>query len=142
MDREHKRFEGSQGITLAADCYGNPKDPPAVLFHGGGQTRHSWSGTAVRLAEEGWYAVTVDLRGHGESDWDPSGTYHYESFRNDAIQVARAFDTPPVLIGASLAGSHLCSLSRMAEMSLLGHSYWLTSPRAWKQPERVGSWNS
>jgi pimeloyl-ACP methyl ester carboxylesterase len=48
--------------------------------------------------------VTADLRGHGESDWDPTGAYHYESFRDDAIALARSFERPPVMIGASLGG--------------------------------------
>lgn len=104
MRVESRRFEGSQGLQLAADCYGNPADRPAILLHGGGQTRHSWSGTARSLARSGWHAVTVDLRGHGESDWDPAGTYHHEGFRNDVIAIARSFEEPPVLIGASLGG--------------------------------------
>jgi pimeloyl-ACP methyl ester carboxylesterase len=101
---EKKRLAASEGIELTADCFGNPEDRPAILLHGGGQTRHSWSGTAQRLAEAGWYAMTIDLRGHGESDWDPNGTYHHEGFRNDVIQVARELSSPPVLIGASLGG--------------------------------------
>lgn len=101
---ESHRRSGSGGLELAADGYGDPTHPPALLLHGGGQTRHSWGGTARRLAREGWYAVTADLRGHGESDWDPTGAYHHESFRDDAIALARSFDRPPVMIGASLGG--------------------------------------
>lgn len=101
---EHRRLEASEGIYLAADCYGDPSNRPALLFHGGGQTRHSWSGTARNMAESGWYAITVDLRGHGESDWDPTGAYATRAFRDDVIAVARAFDQRPVLIGASLGG--------------------------------------
>ena len=104
VQTEKKRLAASEGIELTADCFGNPEDRPAILLHGGGQTRHSWSGTAQRLAEAGWYAMTIDLRGHGESDWDPNGTYHHEGFRNDVIQVARELSSPPVLIGASLGG--------------------------------------
>lgn len=113
IDVTPRRFEGSQGLSLAADAFGRPEDPPAVLLHGGGQTRHSWRGTAERLAEAGWYAVSVDLRGHGESDWDPTGEYHHEAFRDDVIAVARAFERPPVLIGASLGG--ISSLLAVAE---------------------------
>ena len=104
ITRAPRRFEGSQGVRLAADGFGDPSHRPALLFHGGGQTRHSWSGTARRLAEAGWYAVSVDLRGHGESEWDPDGSYHHERFRDDVIAVARSFDEPPALIGASLGG--------------------------------------
>ena len=101
---EKKRFDASDGIQLTGDCFGDPANRPAILLHGGGQTRHSWSGTAQSLARAGWYAITIDLRGHGESDWDPKGTYHHESFRNDVVEVARKMPQPPVLIGASLGG--------------------------------------
>ena len=39
------RLEGD-GLTLVADAYGPDDGPPVVLFHGGGQTRHAWGGTA------------------------------------------------------------------------------------------------
>ena len=55
------------GLTLAADTYGPPDGPPVVLFHGGGQTRHAWGGTARLLGDKGWRSTTVDLRGHGDS---------------------------------------------------------------------------
>src|SRR4051812_10293114 len=64
-------FEGRSGIRLAADVHGEPDDPPVVLLHGGGQTRHAWGTTAEVLADHGWYAVNVDLRGHGDSAWAP-----------------------------------------------------------------------
>jgi pimeloyl-ACP methyl ester carboxylesterase len=74
------------------------------MLHGGGQTRHSWSGTAKALAIEGWYAVSIDLRGHGESDWSPDGVYGFQPFVNDTTAVAASFREPPVLVGASLGG--------------------------------------
>ena len=42
---------------------------PVLLLHGGGQTRHSWEETAIRLARAGYRAITIDQRGHGDSDW-------------------------------------------------------------------------
>ena len=48
----------------------------AVLFlHGGGQTRHAWGNTARAVAAAGWHAITMDLRGHGESERSPDGDY-------------------------------------------------------------------
>ena len=47
----------SSGMQLAAHAYGDPSNPTVLLSHGGGQTRHSWGGTAQRLADRGWYAV-------------------------------------------------------------------------------------
>jgi pimeloyl-ACP methyl ester carboxylesterase len=97
-------LRGHDGIVLRGDAWGNPDARPVLLLHGGGQTRHSWSGTAQRLAEQGWHALSLDLRGHGESDWSPNGAYDLEDFVRDLVAVARSLAQPPVIVGASLGG--------------------------------------
>jgi pimeloyl-ACP methyl ester carboxylesterase len=102
------------GLDLAADAYGPNDGPPVLLFPGGGQTRHSWDGTARLLGHKGWRATTVDLRGHGDSDWAPDGDYSLDAFAADVRDVARATGRrPPALVGASLGG--ISSLIAIAE---------------------------
>jgi non-heme chloroperoxidase len=98
------RLFGRDHIELAADAYGDPSHPPVLLLHGGGQTRFAWGGTAAQLAAEGWYAVSMDLRGHGESAWDEAGDYSVESFVDDVRAVVPQLGAKPVLVGASLGG--------------------------------------
>lgn len=97
------RIDGA-GLQLAATPYGSPADPPLVLLHGGGQTRHAWGTAGEALAADGWYALSIDLRGHGESDWSPDGVYGMDGFAGDVAAVAAGLDRPPVLVGASLGG--------------------------------------
>ncbi len=92
------------GVTLRGDAWGAPQLPSVLLLHGGGQTRHAWAGTGRRLAEQGWRALALDLRGHGESDWSPDGVYGVEVFLADLRAVLRGLAEPPVLVGASLGG--------------------------------------
>jgi non-heme chloroperoxidase len=99
------RFDAS-GIALAGECW-RPRGSSAgtvVLLHGGGQTRHSWGATAVRLAEDGWTALALDARGHGDSDWDPGRDYSLDAFVRDLVSVVATLGEPPVLVGASLGG--------------------------------------
>ena len=98
------RFAVADGVELRGDAWGAPDALPVVLLHGGGQTRHSWSGAAAAIAARGWYAISLDLRGHGESDWSPDGRYGFERFTEDTLIVARSLSRPPVLVGASLGG--------------------------------------
>jgi pimeloyl-ACP methyl ester carboxylesterase len=106
-------FLGRNRNRLAADEAGDPGDPPVVLLHGGGQTRHSWGTTLGAVADRGWHAYAVDLRGHGESDWAPDGDYTLDAFAGDVLEISDAFDTPPVLVGASLGG--IASLAAIGE---------------------------
>jgi pimeloyl-ACP methyl ester carboxylesterase len=116
MDTRPLRLDGA-GLGLAADAYGPPGGAPVLFFHGGGQTRHSWDGTARLLGDAGWRATTVDLRGHGDSDWSRDGGYSLDVFAGDVRAAARgataAGPCAPVLVGASLGG--LASLVAIAE---------------------------
>jgi epoxide hydrolase-like predicted phosphatase len=111
-----------EGGELVADAFGHAANPPIVLLHGGGQTRHSWEETAITLAKAGYFALSVDLRGHGESFWDPDGNYLAFHISRDVdyfIEVAGLSKRRPVLCGASLGG--LSSLtSAFAQSSDLG----------------------
>ena len=74
------------------------------MLHGGGQTRFAWGGTARALAAAGWYAVSLDLRGHGDSAWSEDGNYDISAFAADARAAAAHFSRPPAVVGASLGG--------------------------------------
>jgi pimeloyl-ACP methyl ester carboxylesterase len=98
------QFSTPDGLTLRGDAWGKPGTQPVLLLHGGGQTRNAWGETARVLAEHGDYAVAIDLRGHGESDWSKSGEYGISQFLADVRSVIDTFTTPPILVGASLGG--------------------------------------
>jgi pimeloyl-ACP methyl ester carboxylesterase len=96
-------IEGRNGLRVVADEWSGD-GPPVVLAHGGGQTRHSWGGTAAVLADHGHRVISVDLRGHGDSEWDPEGNYQMSAYRDDALAVAAWVGEPLAWVGASLGG--------------------------------------
>ena len=104
MPRVERRFVMSDGVTLAADGWGDARDRPVILLHGGGQTRHAWKRTGEILAGEGWFVLAVDQRGHGASGWSPDGLYPIERFAGDLRTVAAGLSGRPVVVGASLGG--------------------------------------
>lgn len=106
MDTEPDLFatEGVGGVRIVADRQGDPAARAVVFLHGGGQTRRSWGRAAAAVARRGYQAVTVDLRGHGESDWSSEGDYRVTSFARDVVEVLRGLPPRPVLVGASLGG--------------------------------------
>lgn len=107
------RYEATEGLMLTADEWGDPDAPPVVMLHGAGQNRHAWKGTAKRLAGEGWFVVTIDARGHGDSDW--SGDENYESDDNarDLHALLERFDRKPAVVGASMGGMASLAAQRL-----------------------------
>ncbi len=97
-------FEGFGGIRLRAAVYGDAEDPPVLILHNGGRSSRDWRGVARALAEAGRYAIALDLRGHGASDWASDGRYDYEAHRQDVLAVLRALPARPVIVAASLGG--------------------------------------
>jgi pimeloyl-ACP methyl ester carboxylesterase len=94
-------FQASGGVQLEAEVWGSDENPPVLLAHGGGQTRLAWRETAGRLAASGFFAVAVDLRGHGASE--RSTDYSLAAFRDDIVALAGRLGRP-ALVGASLGG--------------------------------------
>jgi pimeloyl-ACP methyl ester carboxylesterase len=100
--KRRKVFTGAHGQSIVADTLGHGS--PVVLAHGGGQTRAAWAGTAIALMKAGHQAIAIDMRGHGESDWSPSGTYQFDDFAADLLAIAGQLPERPALVGASLGG--------------------------------------
>ncbi len=97
------RLQGD-GLTLVADAWGDPSAPAVVFAHGGGQSRSAWGATARIMAQAGYYAVSLDLRGHGASDWAPDGDYSFNAYVRDLAAVIAQVGGRAALIGASLGG--------------------------------------
>jgi non-heme chloroperoxidase len=108
------RWDGAGGVQIAGDRFGDPDGPLVVLQHGGGQTRHAWRGVGETLGEVGYNVVSLDARGHGDSDWAPDGDYERQTMVEDLALVLEQIDAgPPILVGASMGGN--TSLTALGE---------------------------
>ncbi|WP_454883376.1 alpha/beta fold hydrolase [Sphingomonas oryzagri] len=103
-DLSQRQFTTPEGLILVGDVAGPPNGPAVVLLHGGGQTRHSWTGAMRRLVERGYFVVNYDARGHGDSDWSPVGDYSLPALASDLCAVLSTIDVPTALVGASMGG--------------------------------------
>lgn len=105
VEIERRSYISRDGLRLEADVAGPGDAPTVVLLHGGGQTRHSWSGAMTALTARGYRVINYDARGHGYSGWSPTGAYSLDDRVDDLRAVLGDTKTPFALVGASLGGA-------------------------------------
>ena len=96
----------SQRLRLHYADWGNEEAPPLVLVHGGRDHGRSWDWVAERLRHD-WHVIAPDLRGHGDSQWSPDGTYDTGAFVYDLAQLVHQLDRGPVTIVAHSLGGNV-----------------------------------
>ncbi|WP_236554122.1 MULTISPECIES: alpha/beta fold hydrolase [unclassified Sphingorhabdus] len=95
---------GHNGLQITASTTGPKTGFPVMLAHGGGQTRHAWVKVLDELANAGYRATAIDMRGHGDSEWASDGAYDMRDFARDLVAISKQLSNPPALVGASLGG--------------------------------------
>jgi pimeloyl-ACP methyl ester carboxylesterase len=74
------------------------------LIHGFSSTADAWARVGDVLGAE-YHVIAPDLRGHGESDWDPQERYSDEQLAADVRVLVQQLGLPPfTLIGHSMGG--------------------------------------
>ena len=87
--------------TVSALRWGS-NDAELVLLHGGAQNAHTWDTVALALGRP---LLSIDLPGHGHSDWRQDGAYSPMNLADD-VAAAVAVHAPHarVVVGMSLGG--------------------------------------
>ncbi len=103
MQPESLSVTGSDSLELHLLRW-SEEGTPLLLVHGFGNEAHIWDDFAPAIAPS-YQVYAIDLRGHGESDWDPESRYDYENHLADLTAVIDALGFERmVLIGHSLGG--------------------------------------
>lgn len=92
------------GLTLRALEWGEPGRPALCFLHGGSAHAH-WFDRVVPAFADRFHVLSLDQRGHGESDWPPRPAYATEDFAADLLAVLDGLGWPEaVLVGHSMGG--------------------------------------
>ena len=99
------KFFFSGDLRLHYREYRSGNSQTVILLHGGMDHCRSWDFIAPALVRR-WKVICPDLRGHGDSDADPSGTYEIDRY---VLDLARLIDHVGLakvrLVGHSLGGN-------------------------------------
>ena len=98
MQTEH--FFTKDDHTIFADYYAGTNKSGVLLLHMMPADRTSWRALAMKLQENGFHVLAIDLRGHGESAGGPNG---YREF-TDAQHQQSIFDIESAIEFLSLQG--------------------------------------
>jgi non-heme chloroperoxidase len=95
------------GVTIAAQEWGNPSGSEVLFIHGFSQASLSWQRQVESDLAKEFRMVTYDLRGHGNSD-KPLEAEKYKESKAWADEVQAVIDAAklkrPVLVGWSYGG--------------------------------------
>jgi esterase len=76
------RFATVNGLRLHYLEWGDAGKPPLMMVHGIGRVAHSFDHIAPAFAAQ-YHIVAIDMRGHGDSAWDPGANYLVEDHVKD-----------------------------------------------------------
>lgn len=97
-------YVNANGILQHYLEWGNPDAPAVLMLHGIGLCASVWSYTASRLARD-YRVLSLDLRGHGDSE-KPGTGYTFEELGRDLAAVVPALGLHcPFAVGHSAGGS-------------------------------------
>lgn len=84
--------------------WGTAGRPLILMLHGGSQQAHSWDFVSLPLSEH-YHILSLDQRGHGDSDWAAGGDYSIEAHQSDIDGFVDALGIRDFhLIGHSMGG--------------------------------------
>ena len=96
----------SQRLRLHYVDWGHAGKPPLLLIHGGRDHCRNWDWTAAALRDD-WHVIAPDLRGHGDSQWSPDGSYTMAGYIYDLSQLIHQQRLAPVTIIAHSLGGNI-----------------------------------
>lgn len=76
------KFVTVNGLRIHYLDWGNPGKPPLIMIHGIARHAHTFDHIAPHFARD-YHVLAIDMRGHGDSSWDPKGDYLVEDHVKD-----------------------------------------------------------
>jgi len=114
-------WRSADGLTLHARDYPAPGGKlPVICIHGLTRNSKDFEELAPRIQTLGRRVIAVDVRGRGQSDWDPNPmNYHPGTYVADVIGLmAHEVISQAIFIGTSMGGLITMTLAAIAPQSI------------------------
>jgi pimeloyl-ACP methyl ester carboxylesterase len=103
------RFVTVNGLRIHYLDWGSPEKRPLIMLHGIGRVAHTFDHIAPHFAS-GYHVMAVDMRGHGDSAWDPKGAYLVEDYVKDIEGLASQLQLRNIVIWGNSTGGRVAQV--------------------------------
>jgi pimeloyl-ACP methyl ester carboxylesterase len=103
------RFVTVNGLRIHYLEWGMPDKQPLIMLHGIGRVAHTFDHIAPHFASR-YHVIAVDMRGHGDSSWDPKGAYLVEDYVKDIEGLAQQLRLRNIVIWGNSTGGRVAQV--------------------------------
>ena len=107
------KFINIDGIRLHYLDWGPSELTPILMLHGMAQSAHTWDFAGLALSDR-YRVISLDQRGHGDSDWAPDGNYSLDAHLGDIAGFINKLNLRNlVIVGLSMGGRNAYSYAAL-----------------------------
>jgi esterase len=103
------RFVTVNGLRIHYLDWGGEGKQPLILLHGIGRVAHTFDHIAPHFSPN-YHVMAVDMRGHGDSGWDPQGAYLVEDYAKDIEGMAAQLRLRNIVIWGNSTGGRVAQV--------------------------------
>ncbi len=103
------RFVTVNGLRMHYLDWGTAGRQPLVLIHGLDRTAHTFDHLAPHFAGR-YHVLAFEMRGHGDSGWDPEGRYLVEDHARDLEGFVRELQLRDVIVWGNSTGGRVAQV--------------------------------
>jgi len=103
------RYVTVNGLRIHYLDFGGDGKQPLIMLHGIGRVAHTFDHVA-RHFNQNYHVMAVDMRGHGDSDWDPKAAYLVEDYVKDIEGLAQQLRLRNIVIWGNSTGGRVAQV--------------------------------
>src|SRR5215467_13084384 len=103
------RFITVNGLRIHYLEWGSADKQPLIMLHGIGRIAHTFDHIAPHFASR-YHVMAVDMRGHGDSEWDAKGAYLVEDYVKDIEGLAEQLRLRNIVIWGNSTGGRVAQV--------------------------------
>src|SRR5688572_8027326 len=102
-------FVTVNGLRIHYVDWGNPGAPPLILIHGLDRVARTFDHVAPHFTSR-FHVIAMDMRGHGDSGWDPEGRYLVEHHVGDVEGLVRELRLRDITLWGNSTGGRVAQV--------------------------------